>query len=38
MDYLDELELELIDMEYENWRDEQVREEYLKSQNLEEYI
>ena len=38
MDYLEELELELIDMEYENWRDEQVREEYLKSQNLEEYI
>nr|DAN83885.1 MAG TPA: hypothetical protein [Caudoviricetes sp.] len=38
MDYLDELELELIDMEYENWRDEKVRKEYLKSQNLEEYI
>lgn len=40
MDYLEELELELelIDMEYENWRDEQVREEYLKSQKLEEYI
>lgn len=38
MDYLEELELELIDMEYENWRDEKVREEYLKSQNLEEYI
>ena len=38
MDYLDELELELIDMEYENWKDEQIREEYLKSQKLEEYI
>lgn len=38
MDYLDELELELIDMEYENWRDEKVREEHLKSQKLEEYI
>ena len=38
MDYLDELELELIDMEYKNWRDEKVREEYLKSQNLEKYI
>lgn len=38
MDYLEELELELIDMEYENWRDEQVRKKYLKSQNLEEYI
>ena len=38
MDYLEELELELIDMEYENWRDEQVRKEYLKSQSLEEYI
>ena len=38
MDYLEELELELIDMEYENWRDEQVREEYLKAQKLEECI
>lgn len=38
MDYLEELELELIDMEYENWRDEEVRKEYLKAQKLEEYI
>ena len=38
MDYLEELELELIDMEYENWRDEEVRKEYLKSPKLEEYI
>ena len=36
MDYLEELEL--IDLAYEEYRDEQVREEYLKSQNLEEYI
>lgn len=38
MDYLDELELELIDLEYEEYIYEQIREEYLKSQNLEEYI
>ena len=38
MDDLEELELELIDLAYEEYRDEQVREEYLKSQNLEEYI
>lgn len=38
MDYLDELELELIDLEYEEYINELVREEYLKSQKLEEYI
>lgn len=38
MDYLEELELELIDLAYEEYRDEQVRKEYLKSQNLEKYI
>ena len=38
MDYLEELELELIDLEYEEYIDEQIREEYLKSQKLEEYI
>lgn len=36
MDYLDELEL--IDLEYEEYIYEQIREEYLKSQNLEKYI
>lgn len=38
MDYSEEQELELIDMEYENWRDEEVRKEYLKAQKLEKYI
>lgn len=38
MDYLDELELELIDLEYEEYIYKQIREEYLKSQNLEKYI
>lgn len=38
MDYLDELELELIDLKYEEYIYEQIREEYLKSQNLEKYI
>lgn len=38
MDYLEELELELIDLEYEEYINELVREEYLKSQNLEKYI
>ena len=35
MDYLEELELELIDLAYEEYRDEEVREEYLKAQKLE---
>ena len=38
MDYSDELELELIDLAYEEYRDEEVRKEYLKAQKLEEYI
>ena len=38
MDYLEELELELIDLAYEEYRDEQVLKEYLKAQKLEEYI
>ena len=37
MDYLEELELELIDLAYEEYRDEQALKEHLKAQKLEEY-